>query len=118
MNGQIPKAQWSDYFTDFAKLHEDYEAQIEVVGRVFGDQDEVDWMPLAGISYDRHHQQLFITVGGTSSRFPAHLTHTIDSPRIITVHNTSEGNVGSIIIVAPDKSETRVRLRRSSATAV
>ena len=112
MNGQIPKDQWSDYFSDFAKTHDDSEAKIDIVGRSYGDQEEADWLPLAGISYDHHHNQLFITVGGMSGRYPAHLTHTIDGPRLITVRNTPEGDVSTFIIVAPDKSETRVRLRR------
>jgi hypothetical protein len=69
-------------------------------------------MPLAGISYDPHHHQLFISVGGMSSRYPAHLTHMIDGPRQVHVRYNDEGEVSSLIIVAPDKTETCVRLRR------
>ena len=111
MDGHIDKAQWLDFFSDFAKTHEDDEAQLELIGRMFGDQEEAAWMPLAGISYDPHHNQLFITVGGMSQRYPAHLTHTIDGPRSIHARYTPEGELSAIIIVAPDKSETRVRLR-------
>lgn len=111
MDNPMPKEAWADFFDGFAKTHEDYEACLEVIGRLYGDQEEAAWLPLAGISYDPHHAHLIITVGGMSSRYPAHLTHTIDRPRLVHVGSTPDGEVRSLLIVAPDKTETLVRLR-------
>jgi hypothetical protein len=111
MVNHIPKEEWADFFDGFAKTHEDYEARLEIIGRLFGDQEEAAWLPLAGISYDPHHEQLAVTIGGLSGRYPAHLTHTIDRPRMVHVGYVPDGEVRSLLIVAPDKTETLVRLR-------
>ena len=76
------------------------------------DQGVAAWLPFTGISYDPHHHQIFITVGGISSHCPVHLTHTIDAPRTVAVRYTPEGEVSSLLVVAGDKTETLVSLRR------
>jgi hypothetical protein len=101
------------FFDDFAKQHHGFEARLEIMGREFGDQEMATWLPFAGISYDPHHQQLFIMVGGVSSRYPVHLTHTIDHPQTIAVREMPEGGEGrAILITARDKTETLVSVRR------
>jgi hypothetical protein len=112
MEGHIEKAQWLDFLTDFDKTHHGYAARLEVIGRAFGDQEEAAWLPFSGISYDPHHDQFFITVGGISSRYPVRLTHMIAGPKKLHVHRTPAGEVSSILIVATDKTETLVHLRR------
>jgi hypothetical protein len=111
MDGHIEKAQWSTFFTDFAKTHHGYEARLEIIGRAFGDQEEAAWLPFSGISYDPHHNQIFITVGGISSHYPVHLTHTVEQPRLVHVRQTPEGQVSSLLIAAGDKTEVLVHLR-------
>lgn len=117
MQGHIEKADWSDFFTDFAKTNQGYEARIEIIGRAFGNQEEAAWLPLSGISYDAHHNQIFVTVGGHSGRCPVHLTHMIDGPRMLNVRRTPEGTIQSILIVSIDKTETLVHLRRQPQIA-
>ena len=111
MEGYLDKDQWEGFCDDLAKTHEDYEACLEVIGRAFGHKEEAAWLPFAGMSYDPHHDQLFITLGGMSSRYPVHLTHMIDGPRQIHCRGMSAGDMRSILIVAPDKTETLLRLR-------
>jgi YD repeat-containing protein len=117
MTEHIEQAHWGTFFNDFAKKHHGFDARIEIIGRDFGDQDMAAWLPFSGISYDPHHQQLFVTVGGISSYYPAHLTHTIDSPRTVAVRYTPAGEISSILITAGDKTETLVTLRRQPALA-
>jgi hypothetical protein len=112
MEGHVDKTHWLDFFTDFAKTHYGYEARLEIIGRAFGDQEEAAWLPFSGISYDPHHEQIFVTVGGISSRYPAHLTHTVNGPTMLNVRRTPAGEVQSLLIVAADKTETLVHLRR------
>jgi hypothetical protein len=117
MTDHIDQAHWADFFTDLAKTHHGYAARLEIIGRAFGDQEEAAWLPFAGMSYDPHHNQIFVTVGGISSRYPAHLTHAIDGPRMVHVRRSPEGDVQAILVVSRDKTETLVHLRRQPQLA-
>lgn len=115
MTEQIVQAQWEAFFDDFAKKHHGFEARLEIMGRDFGDQEMADWLPFSGISYDPHHQQIFVMVGGVSSRYPAHLTHTIAHPQAVAIQQILEGGDSSaILITAGDQSEVLVSLRRQA----
>ncbi len=109
---KIDKARWEKFLDDFSKVHHGYVARIEIIGRQFGDQEEAAWMPLSGISYDPHHDQIFVTVGGISGRYPVHLTHMIDKPTMLHVNRNAEGMVTSLVVVSADKTETIVHLRQ------
>jgi len=117
MTEHMAHAHWEAFFDDVAKKHHGFDARIEIIGRDFGDQEMAAWLPFAGISYDPHHHQIFITVGGISSHYPAHLTHTIDRPRTVAVRYTPEGEISSILIVSGDQTETLVTLRRQPQLA-
>ena len=112
MEERIGKEQWSEFFKDFAKTHNGYEACIEILGRDFGDQEETAWLPFSGMSYDPHGDQIIITLGGVSGRYPAHLTHMIDHPTGLAMHETGEEAESTIMVVSPDETETLVHLRR------
>jgi hypothetical protein len=112
MTEHIEQAQWEAFFDDFAKKHHGFDARIEIIGRDFGDQDMAAWLPFFGISYDRHHHQIFVTVGGISSHYPAHLTHTIDRPHVVAVRYTPAGEISALLMTSGDKTETLVTLRR------
>jgi uncharacterized protein DUF5335 len=111
MTEHITQAHWETFFDDFAKKHHGYEARLEVIGHDFGDQEVATWLPFSGISYDPHHHQIFITVGGISSHYPVHLTHTIDAPGRVAVRDAPDGET-SILVVSEDKTELLVTLRR------
>jgi hypothetical protein len=112
MTEHIEQAPWEAFFNDFVKKHHGFEARIEIMGRAFGDQEMAAWLPFSGISYDPHHRQIFITVGGISSHYPVHLTHTVDRPHTVAVRYTPEGEVSSPLLVSGDTTETLVTLRR------
>ena len=112
MVDHIAQAQWEVFFDDFAKTHDGFEARLEVIGRTLGDQEMAAWLPFSGMSYDPHHHQIFVTVGGISSHYPVHLTHTMDRPRTVAVHHTPEGEINAILVVSGDETETLVSLRR------
>lgn len=112
MDSHIEKAEWLSFCDNFAKTHHGYEARLEIIGRAFGDQEEAAWLPLAGLSYDPHHNQIFVTVGGVSSHYPVHLTHAVDSPTKLHVRQSDKGDLSSILIVSSDKTELLIHLRR------
>ncbi len=112
MTEHIEQAHWEAFLDDMSKKYHGFEARIEIIGRDFGDQEMAALVPFSGISYDPHHHQIFVTVGGISSHYPVHLTHTIDSPHMVAVRSTPGGEISSILIVSGDKTETLVSLRR------
>ena len=69
MQEHIEPAHWAAFFDDVAKKYHGFEAHMEVIGQALGDQEVAAWLPFSGMSYDRHHDQIFITVGGISSRY-------------------------------------------------
>ena len=112
MADHIAQAHWGAFFDDVAKTHDGFEARLEVISRAIGDQEMAAWLPFSGMSYDPHHHQIFVTVGGISSHYPVHLTHTIDRPQTVAVHRTPAGEINAILVVSGDKTETLVSLRR------
>jgi hypothetical protein len=112
MTEHIEQAHWEAFLNDVAKKHHGFDARLEIIGRDFGDQDMAAWVPFSGISYDPHHHQIFVTVGGISSHYPIHLTHTIDSPRTVAVRYTLTGEVSALLMTSGDQTETLVSLRR------
>ena len=112
MTEHIPQAQWEAFLNDVAKKHHGFDARLEIIGRDFGDQDMAAWLPFSGISYDPHHHQIFVTVGGISRHYPVHLTHTIAAPRTVAVRYTPAGEVSALLMTSGDQTETLVSLRR------
>jgi len=117
MAEQIEPAQWADFFAEVTRAHRGGEAHLDISGRTFGDHEATAWLPFAGISYDPHHAQIFITLGGSSSRSPVHLTHQIAHPWIVAVHRTPEGEVRGVLVVSEDKTERRLTFRREPQLA-
>jgi hypothetical protein len=117
MTEHIEQAHWEAFLNDFSKTHHGFEARMEILGRDFGDQEVAAWLPFTGISYDPHHHQIFVTVGGISSHYPVHLTHTINSPHTVAIRSTPAGESSALLITSGDKSETLVTLRRQHALA-
>ena len=115
MTEYIEQAHWETFLDDFAKKHHGFDARIEILGREFGAQEMAAWLPFSGISYDPHHHQIFVTVGGISSHYPVHLTHTINAPHTLAVGSTPAGEVSSLLMASEDKIETLVTLRRQAA---
>lgn len=112
MKEQIAKDQWAAFLKNFDHQHQGNEARIEIMEREFGDQEEAAWLPLSGISYDTHRDQIIVTVGGISSRYPAHLTHMVSQPTELMVIEPSEGALNAILIVASDDTKTLLHFRR------
>ena len=112
MTEHIAQAHWEAFLNDVAKKHHGFDARLEIIGRDFGDQDMAAWLPFSGISYDPRHHQIFVTLGGISSHYPVHLTHTIASPRTVAVRYTPAGEVSALLLTSGDQTETLVSLRR------
>jgi hypothetical protein len=80
---QLAKPEWQDYFDGVSKVLDAKLVEIEVTGLGLGDQVEVDWLPLIGLSYDPRGAVLAVIVEG--------IEHNIRHPKQIHVEQDVEG---------------------------
>ena len=91
---QLAKSEWQDYFDSVSKVLGAKLVEIEVTGLELGDQVEVDWLPLIGLSYDPREDVLAVIVEGIEHniRHPKqiHVEQDIESLYSIEVVDTAE----------------------------
>jgi hypothetical protein len=80
---QLAKPEWQDYFDGVSKVLGAKLVEIEVAGLGLGDQVEVNWLPLIGLSYDPRGDVLAVIVEG--------IEHNIQHPKQIYVEQDVEG---------------------------
>ncbi|AAC07206.1 DUF5335 family protein [Aquifex aeolicus] len=97
----IPKEQWEKYFDNLSKNLPAVEVQLEVVDKEIGDQVEVEYSPLLGLSYDPKDDVFEIQFRETHD-------HLIYHPKEIYVEE-EDGKITTIEVV--DKEGTRYILR-------
>ena len=79
---QLAKSRWQDYFDRVSKVLGAKLVELEVTGLGLGDQVEVDWLPLIGLSYDPKDDVLVVMVEG--------IEHNIRHPKQIHVEQDVE----------------------------
>ncbi|SEL53031.1 DUF5335 domain-containing protein [Nitrosovibrio tenuis] len=79
---QLAKSRWQDYFDHVSKALPTKLVEVEVAGLGLGDQVEVDWLPLLGLSYDPKDDVLTVMVEG--------IEHNIWHPKQIHVDQDVE----------------------------
>ncbi len=86
---EIPQNQWRKFFDDFSKQREGWVIDLEVVGGEIGDQQEVNDLPLVGISADvkGSERRLEIAAGQTTD---SHVTHIINRPKRVWIKQPGE----------------------------
>jgi hypothetical protein len=77
---EIARDEWIRFFDDFSAQHEGWIITLEMLGSDLGDQEEVDGLPLVGISADLKDRadRVEIMAGG---RPDADITHFIEAPQ-------------------------------------
>jgi hypothetical protein len=99
---KLEKAQWRPFLDTVSKLLVAKEAEIEVASLSLGDQVQVEWLPLLGITYDPNDDIVEIALDG--------LDHMIHKPREIYLDNGA-GTVTSLEIVDADGVKQIVKLK-------
>jgi len=87
---QLAKSKWQNYFDRISKELGAKLVEVEVTGLGLGDQVEVDWLPLIGLSYDPKGDVMAVMVEG--------IEHNIQHPKEIHVEQDVE-TVYSIEVV-------------------
>lgn len=86
----IEQASWDAFFDNLTRTLVGKQAEIEVAALDLGDQIQVQWAPLIGITYDEKDDLIEIAL--------EQLDHLIRSPRAIFV----DQGVGGIVALAID----------------
>ena len=90
---QIDRTRWSAFLDGLTETLVGKQAEIEVAALDLGDQIEVEWAPLIGITYDKKNNVIEIAL--------EQLDHLIRSPRAIFMDEA----VGGIVALAIDDSD-------------
>ena len=79
---QLAKPHWKDYFDRVSKVLGPKLVELEVASLGLGDQVELDWVPLIGLTYDPKSDILSVMVEG--------IEHNIQHPQQIHVEQNVE----------------------------
>jgi hypothetical protein len=98
----IPKPEWQSFFDSMADVLTGKRVEIEAASLDLGDQIVAEWVPLLGITYDRHDDLVDVALGG--------LDHLIRRPSEIVVQEGPQG-VETITVVTADGVKQILRLK-------
>lgn len=98
----IPRENWRAFFDVFTNVVKGRRVEIEVAGLAFGDQIEVEWLTLNGLTYDSKEDAFYVYVED--------LDHAIPHPREILVRTGPHG-IEDVVAIDHDQNEHLVRLR-------
>ena len=62
---ELKRDDWQKFFDNFSKKHQTTLVNLEVIGKELGDQTEIKWQPLRGISIDIRNNLFFIQTTST-----------------------------------------------------
>ncbi len=112
VNGNLERSSWQAALDSLTKEHRGDAMTIEVTALDFGDQFEVEQLPLNYLEYDPHDDAASVGVGGLDGRFPVILRHAIEHPQSIYVEASAADPSTALEIVADDGTKTIVTLRQ------
>lgn len=98
----LDRNRWHDYFDEMAHAGRANEAHVEASGLDIGDQVEMDWLPLTGITYDPKSDVLEVTTDKVD--------HLINHPSAISIDYDSEG-LRNIAVTDAEGHHQVIRLR-------
>jgi len=98
----IPKPEWQSFFDSMADALTGKRVEIEAASLDVGDQIVAEWIPLIGISYDRHDDLVDVALGG--------LDHLIRHPSEIVVQEGPNG-LETITVATTDGARQILRLK-------
>jgi hypothetical protein len=99
---QLARSEWQDYFDRVSKVLGAKLVELEVTGLGLGDQVEVEWLPLLGLSYDPKDDIVAVMVEG--------IEHNIQHPKQINVEQDIE-SLYSVEVVDAEAEHHILRLK-------
>ena len=107
---ELPRSQWQDRLEELTKEHEGHPVAIELLDHEFGDEAQVEMLPLAYIEYDRKADVVIVAVGGRDGRYPVVLRHVVEHPQRIAADSVGEGRF-ALDVVDGDGDHTIVTIQ-------
>lgn len=98
----IAREEWGAFFGHVSTTLRGKQVEIEAASLELGDQIVAEWVPLLGITYDRHDDLLDVSLSG--------LNHLIRAPQDIYVQEGARG-LETIAVVSRDDVTQILRLR-------
>lgn len=99
---ELERSRWKDYFDSVSHRIGGERVDVEVAGTTLGDQIEVEWMALNGLTYDPKDDIFEIVTD--------EVDHLIHHPRNIYVDDTIEG-LRSVEVIDADGNKQIVMLK-------
>ena len=100
----IPKPEWQAFFDSMADTLIGKRVEIEAASLDFGDQIVAEWVPLLGITYDRHDDLVDVAIGSLD------LDHLIRHPSEIYIQEGPRG-LETITVATADGEKQILRLK-------
>jgi len=110
LTGEIPRDQWTRFFDEFSREHENWIVNWEVLNEKLGDQEKTSRLPLVGISAELKGSRPRINLM-TGGRFDAHLTQIFDSPKRVMFEPSDRPGHEAIEIESEDGIVTLITFR-------
>jgi hypothetical protein len=103
---KLEHSQWKDYFDTFSKKHKSAIVNLEISGAEIGDQTEIRWQPLKGMSHDPKKDLLTI--------YTEDIDHTITKAKDIFIEERA-GFPETIEIIDGDNNKQILKLKEAGA---
>jgi hypothetical protein len=111
---ELPRDETHRLLQELTKEHEGDEVTIELLDQEFGDESEVERLPLAYVDYDPKDDMVVVAVGGRDQRYPVVLRHFVEHPqRVLADSYGPEGGL-ALDILGSDGARTIVTLHTPS----
>ena len=81
MPGFIDQKQWKSFLDEFTKRNQFRATRLEVVGEEIGVQEEEDFLPLVGVSFEPKGSEVGsveLVLGGETAKEQRHVEHLIE----------------------------------------
>ncbi len=107
---EIPRWAWAERLNQFSAVHDGWLVSVDVLSPDLGAQQQVDNLPLLGISADRldHDGSVAISVARSGG---GHFTHIIHEVKRVYVERTDAGADAALQIESGERVKTIIRLR-------
>jgi hypothetical protein len=107
---ELPRSQWQARLQELTQQYQGHGVAIELLDQEFGDEAEVEMLPLAFLEFDPKDDVVIVAVGGRDGRYPVVLRHIVEHPQGILADSVGEDRV-ALDIVDGDGNHTIVTIQ-------
>ena len=106
----LQRSRWQAHLDELTRQHEGHDVTIELLDQQFGDEAQVEKLPLAYVEFDPKDDVVIVAVGGRDSRYPVVLRHMIDRPQHVVTDTYGDDRRVALAIVDGDGDHTIVAI--------